>query len=85
MLRNAGVPDELHVLIFEGLENMTLGAALFHASGPSVFPPDIDSHRFPELGRSVAKGGADREALFARACQSFLEGVALAQRPRRAD
>ena len=77
MLRNAGVPDDLHTLIFEGLEDMTLGAALFNTSSPSGFPPEIDANRFPELSRSVAGGALGREELFARACQVFLDGITL--------
>jgi TetR/AcrR family transcriptional regulator, tetracycline repressor protein len=80
MLRSAGVPAHLHVLLFEGADKMTLGSALYAASQQSkgdeasLFP-GIDQDRDPLLTVALAANPWDDEALFAQSIRSFLRGA----------
>lgn len=70
--------SELHVAIFDGLENLTFGHALFDASararGVASMPP-VDPELFPELARSVAANPYDDEGLFIESLKMFLVGA----------
>ncbi|NKQ53198.1 TetR family transcriptional regulator [Amycolatopsis sp. K13G38] len=80
-LQKAGVPAHTHVMILDGLENLTLGAALTQAMKPEnararIFPhlaPDDE----PALADAVRQNSwRTAEKLFAQSVRSFLEGAA---------
>lgn len=73
-----GIPIELHLLIIEGLDKLTLGSALYSASrrvsGQSEFPsPDPD--RDPMLARALDANRWSEEEIFAETVRSFLRGA----------
>lgn len=77
-LREAGIGDQHHLLILEGLEKVTLGFALYHAASrtwPSSGFPAFDAEEFPDLRRALDASSFDEERLFVAACQAFLDGV----------
>lgn len=84
----ADVPAELHALILDGLETITIGAALIAASKR----PETRGSLFPSLNRETepALAGAvdanpwtDPEDLFAEVVRSHLRGTVLALDPAR--
>jgi AcrR family transcriptional regulator len=78
-LEVAGIPDRYHVLIFEGIEKLTIGFALSQARArrPSapVFPA-VDRDELPALSRAVEANARDDESLLVGACVAFLRGIA---------
>ena len=82
-LEEEGVPDEYHLLIFEGLEKLTLGSALYWSAVGT--PPkgkrtpfgDVSADGYPALDRAVKASNYDDEALFEASCRAFLEGIKL--------
>lgn len=79
MLR-AGVPIELHVMIIEGLDKLTLGSALFAAKwsmGDHSIFPGVDADRDPQLIQAIRDNPWSDEELFAETLRSFLRGAAL--------
>ncbi|KAA9153967.1 TetR family transcriptional regulator [Amycolatopsis acidicola] len=82
-LQKAGVATHVHVLILDGLENLTLGAALTQASKPEetrnrVFP-NVHPGEEPELADAVRQNTwRTAEKLFAQSVRVFLEGAAAA-------
>lgn len=80
-LREAGVPEHLHVLILDGLENLTLGAALTQCTKPpstarSPIFPHSDPEQEPALAAAVqANQWRTAEKLFAETVRSFLRGA----------
>ncbi|AIJ23287.1 transcriptional regulator [Amycolatopsis methanolica 239] len=80
LMRDAGVPEEVHVLILDGLENLTLGAALTQAVKPAdirnrIFP-HVDAEKEPALASAVkANEWRTGEKLFAESIRSFLRGA----------
>lgn len=88
-LEATGIPDQYHVLIFEGMEKLTLGSGLYMAAAErskerSGFP-DFDDEDFPALNRAVVTNKYDdHEVLFETSCRAFLTGVkALIEREQR--
>jgi TetR/AcrR family transcriptional regulator, tetracycline repressor protein len=67
-LGKVGIPLELHVLIIEGLDKLTLGSALYSASrvtsGQSEFPT-VDPDRDPMLARALEANRWTGEEAFA--------------------
>lgn len=78
-LGQAGIPASLHVLILDGLENLTLGAALTQA----VKPPGAQSKIFPQARAETEPALVQAvgfnpwrttEKLFAESVRAFLHG-----------
>jgi AcrR family transcriptional regulator len=92
VLHSVGVPIELHILIIEGVDKLTLGSGLYgatrRASGQSEFPV-VDPDRDPMLARALEANPWNEESAFAETVRSFLRGVVSAtpakngRRPRR--
>jgi AcrR family transcriptional regulator len=82
------VPTHLHILLFEGVDKLTLGSALYVASqrsrgvGESLFP-HLDEDRDPHLVAAVAQNPWDGEVLFAETVRSFVRGAVEAAVPTR--
>jgi AcrR family transcriptional regulator len=82
-LEAEGIPDEYHVLIFEGLEKLTLGSALYWsavgtpAKGKRTPFGDVSADGYPALDRAVKASTYDDEALFEASCRAFLDGIKL--------
>ncbi|ROO85890.1 TetR family transcriptional regulator [Actinocorallia herbida] len=81
VLAEAGVPAERHALILDGMENLTLGAALTQAMRPEPTRGAIFAHADPvREPRLVAAVLANRwrtpERLFAESVRVFLQGAA---------
>jgi TetR/AcrR family tetracycline transcriptional repressor len=78
VLASVGVPLELHVLIIEGVDKLTLGSGLYgatrRAAGESEFPT-VDPDRDPMLARALEANPWDEEGAFAETVRSFLGGV----------
>jgi TetR/AcrR family transcriptional regulator, tetracycline repressor protein len=84
MLEAEGVPDRYHLLIFEGLEKLTLGSALYWSTVATTTKRrrgtpfgDVSSSRFPALKRAVKASTYGDEELFEASCRAFLEGIKL--------
>jgi len=80
-LTEVGVPRERHVLILDGLENLTLGAGLAQAmktpSTRSKIFPHTDESTEPNLADAVrANTWTTSGELFAQTVRSFLHGAA---------
>jgi AcrR family transcriptional regulator len=73
------VPVSAHVLILDGLERFTIGAALIESTrsehGPSSAFPNVDPARQPGLAAAVAENELDSERLFVASLRAFLAGV----------
>lgn len=83
MLR-AGIPAELHVMILEGLDKLTLGSALFAAKwsmGEHGVFPGVDPDRDPQLVRAIELNPWSEEELFRQTIRSFLRGAVQAPHP----
>jgi AcrR family transcriptional regulator len=82
VLEDEGVPDSYHLLIFEGLEKLTLGSAMYWsavgvtANGKPGKPfGDVSADGYPALGRAVRASDYDDESLFKASCRAFLDGI----------
>src|SRR5262245_43473038 len=86
VLDQVGVPLELHIVIIEGVDKLTLGSGLYGASrranGQSEFPA-VDPDRDPMLARALEANPFGEEEAFAETVRSFLRGVVSAQVPAR--
>jgi len=74
------VPVEVHALILDGLETLTIGAALMQASKSpetrQVLFASLDRETQPKLAEAVdANPWPDPEALFGQLLRSFLVGT----------
>ena len=81
LLGRVGIPVELHAMIFEGLDKLTFGSALFAAAqasnGSSEQFAGLNPDRDPALVRAVeANRWPDHEELFRETMRCFLAGVA---------
>jgi hypothetical protein len=79
-LHQAGVPVELHALIIDGLETLTVGAALIQATkssgGRVQLFPSLDRDTEPALAKAVdANPWTSAEELFSEVVRSTLRGV----------
>ena len=82
-LEAARVPPEHHLLVFEGLEKLTLGSAAYWAASDAVHDPEtrhpfatVSTEDYPAVARAVAASPyADDEALFEAACAAYIAGV----------
>ncbi|NKQ56757.1 TetR family transcriptional regulator [Amycolatopsis sp. K13G38] len=78
-LIEVGVPDELHVLILDGLDKLTLGAALTEAMKKprdrSKIFPHADPEEEPNLARALKANTRSPEELWAESVRTFLRGV----------
>jgi len=78
VLYQVGVPLELHIVIIEGVDKLTLGSGLYgayrRAHGQSEFPT-VDPDRDPMLARALDANPWDEEGAFAETVRSFLRGV----------
>jgi hypothetical protein len=78
VLDQAGVPLELHILVIEGVDKMTLGSGLYGAARRTAGEPEfgaVDPDRDPLLARALEANPWDEEAAFAETIRSFLRGV----------
>ncbi|WP_345384320.1 TetR family transcriptional regulator [Pseudonocardia yuanmonensis] len=78
-LSEVGVPDHLQVLVLDGLDRFTLGAALTEAmkrpaSRKEIFP-DVDPVTEPALTRAIDANDLDPETLWAESIRTFLRGI----------
>ena len=72
------LPVDLHMVLIEGLEKITMGSALFEAScrSRSMAPmPQFDRDKLPHLASAVRANGLDDEALFIATMTAFLDGL----------
>lgn len=85
-LTDLGVAPELHVLILDGLETLTLGASLTQAmkepaTRAKIFP-SVDASTEPNLAAAVdANTWSSSSELFAQTIRVFLTGTALLGAP----
>jgi TetR/AcrR family tetracycline transcriptional repressor len=86
ILHEVGVPLELHVVIIEGVDKLTLGSGIYgafrRAAGESEFPT-VDPDRDPMLARALEANPFGEEEAFAETVRSFLRGVVRARVPSR--
>ncbi|KAA9156766.1 TetR family transcriptional regulator [Amycolatopsis acidicola] len=86
-LIEVGVPDELHVLILDGLDKLTLGAALTEAMKEprqrSKIFPHADPEREPNLARALKANTRNAEDLWAESIRTFLRGVTDNHMPKK--
>jgi AcrR family transcriptional regulator len=86
VLDQVGVSIELHIVIIEGVDKLTLGSGLYgayrRALGQSEFP-DVDPDRDPMLARALEANPYGEEEAFAETVRSFLRGVVSADLPVR--
>jgi AcrR family transcriptional regulator len=86
VLDEVGVPIELHILIIEGVDKLTLGSGLYgaygQATGQPAFPA-VDADRDPMLARALEANPYGDEEAFAETVRSFLRGVVTASAPVR--
>ncbi|MGQ0619485.1 MAG: TetR/AcrR family transcriptional regulator [Panacagrimonas sp.] len=76
------LPPEMHMVMIEGLEKITLGSALFEASHRSraIEPmPAFDRAKLPHLSDAIRANGLGDEALFLATMTAFLDGLQPAQ------
>lgn len=86
VLAQVNVPLELHVLIIEGVDKLTLGSGLYGAHGRATGQPEfpaVDPDRDPMLARALEANPYDDEEIFAETVRSFLRGVLAAAAPAR--
>ena len=72
------LPADMHMVLIEGLEKITMGSALFEAScrSRSMAPmPQFDRGKLPHLAGAVRANGLDDEALFIATMTAFLDGL----------
>lgn len=73
------LPPDLHMVMIEGLEKITLGSALFEAScrSRSIEPmPQFDRGKLPHLADAIRANGFGDEALFIATLKAFFDGLA---------
>ncbi|MET7773207.1 TetR family transcriptional regulator [Nocardia sp. NPDC005366] len=77
-LEESGVPVHLHVQILDGMERLTIGAALTEAMRPTgtraIFP-NVDRELQPTLARAISANKLTSKQLFEEMIRSFLHGV----------
>jgi len=77
-LEASGVPLRLHVQILDGMERLTIGAALTEAMRPTgtraIFP-NVDRELQPTLTRAISANELTSKQLFEGMIRSFLHGV----------
>lgn len=82
LMTSAGIPVELHVMVLEGLDKLTLGSSLFAAkwsmAEQGVFP-GVDPDRDPMLIRSIERNPWTDDQLFEETIRSFLRGASTAE------
>jgi AcrR family transcriptional regulator len=78
-LEQSGVPTHLHVQILDGMERLTLGAALTEAirtpSTRLTIFPNVDPASQPRLAYALAENELASRQLFEAMIRSFLYGV----------
>jgi AcrR family transcriptional regulator len=78
-LEASGVPTHLHVQILDGMERLTLGAALTDAvrgaSTRTTIFPNVDPESQPVLARALAQNTLTSKGLYEEMVRSFLYGV----------
>jgi AcrR family transcriptional regulator len=78
-LEECRVPERLHVQILDGLETLTLGAAVTEATRKTasrrVVFPNVDPAREPALAAAIKANPYSPKALFQEMVRSFLRGV----------
>ena len=77
ILNRAGVPLQLHVLIFEAIDKLTLGSAMHAATtvGEPVFFPAVDGRNTPTLNAVVEANSWTVEEVFAKTLEGFLDTI----------
>lgn len=85
-LAEAGVPVRLHVIVLDGLDKITLGAALIEAvktpaQRARIFP-NVDPDDQPALAAAVEANPYSVDEVYAESIRCFLRGVlAVVERP----
>lgn len=78
-LETFGVPLELHLMIFEGMERLLLGSAIAAAARLSDASSEdelaADPQRHPHLDRALHANPWNEEQLFAETLRRFLHGA----------
>lgn len=72
------LPQQLHMVMLEGTEKLTFGAALFEAAyrARSMTPmPAFDRAKLPHLAAAMRANRLDDEALFTATLRAFLSGL----------
>ena len=88
--RSMGIYDtapELHLVITEGVEKLTLGSALFTAASRAqgkTHWPSYDKNRYPKLAAAVLTNLHGEDSLFEETLRRFLQGFPTAAKRRRA-
>lgn len=82
ILLREGVPLYLHVLIFEAIDKLTLGSAIFAAttSDDVVFFPNLNPGTTPTLCKVIESNRWTAEQVFEKALQSFLDSIPASSR-----
>ena len=79
-LHECGVPVERHLQILDGLETVSLGAAIAEAMRPPsrarVRLPHADPERFPALAAAGEANQLTSKQIFEQTVRSYLRGVA---------
>lgn len=85
-LRRGKVPVALHAMLFEGMDRLTFGSALFAAMRPddSLFP-GLDPERDPGLLAAVEANPWPDEELFQVIIRSFIHGAVSSYRETTGD
>lgn len=78
-LEEVGIPPHLHVLVLDGLDRLTLGAALTDAmkapAGQDRVFPHADPQQHPALVRAIGNNALDPETLWVESVRTFLRGI----------
>jgi hypothetical protein len=74
-LASVNVPTELHVVIIDGLDKITVGAALMEAAHPDRFKRQVFASSEPSLSEALNANEMSSDQLFEAEVRSFLVGV----------
>lgn len=78
-LREVGLPERLHVLVLDGMDKLTLGAALTEAmkspAHRSQIFANVDAEDEPNLAKALIANERSAEQVYADSMRSFLRGA----------
>jgi TetR/AcrR family tetracycline transcriptional repressor len=69
------LPPEMHMIVLEGLENLTFGSALFAARSLSTKTdpmPEFSAEKFPHLDEAIKANPLEEEEMFIEIVRKFL-------------
>lgn len=87
-MRQCPFPVDVHMLLIEGIEKLTFGAAVFAASERARAdgaPPAADPRAYPNLHRALRANRWDDEQMFVQTIRTFVGGVARKADPTLSD